>query len=212
MLLSLLLAAPSMALAQTGAPEPDWIIQRLQRPTPMSTPFVEVRDSPLLRAPMRISGSYSRPDASTLVREVAVPYRETTTITAGTGSTPGQARIQRGNSTRTVSMARVPQLATLQASFGAMLSGDVAQIRQHYSLRSSGTRNEWTLLLTPSDRGVAAHVRDITLYGRGAELRCIETRPAQGNEVQRTLLASAAQNATNVQDSARLTSLCRTGR
>ncbi|MDO5506296.1 MAG: fatty acyl CoA synthetase [Pseudoxanthomonas suwonensis] len=199
-------------MAQATELDPDWIVQRLQRPAPMSTPFVELRDSPLLKAPLRIAGEYRRPDTATLVREVRVPYREVTTITAGSGTTPGQARIQRGASTRTVSMARVPQLAALQASFGAMLSGDAARIRQHYAMQASGTRQDWRLLLTPTDKGVAAHVRDITLYGRGAELRCIETRPAQGNETQRTLLAGTAQTAGDVQDSTRLTALCRQGR
>lgn len=187
-------------------------MQRLQRPTPMSTPFVEVRDSPLLKAPLRISGEYRRPDADTLQREVRSPYQELTTISAGRNGAPGSARIQRGSKVRTLSMARVPQLASLQASFGAMLSGDVQRIREHYELRSSGDRQAWTLLMTPTDKGVAGHVRDITLYGRGSELRCIETRPAQGNEIQRTLLAGAAQAAASVQDSAGLTALCREGR
>lgn len=200
-----------LASAQGTTPDPDWIVQRLQQPTPMQTPFVELRDSPLLRSPLRISGEYRRPDAGTLVRDVRTPYREVTTITTGSNGAPGQARIQRGNSSRTVSMARVPQLATLQASFGAMLSGDIAHIRRYYELRSSGTQQAWTLLLTPTDKAVAAHVRDITLYGRGAELRCIETRPAQGNETQRTLLAGTAQRASDVQDGARLATLCRNG-
>ena len=207
-----LLALSATSLAQPATVDADWIVQRLQRPTPMSTPFVEVRDSPLLKAPLRIAGEYRRPDGATLVREVRTPYGETTTITTGRDGAPGQARIQRGSSTRTVSMARVPQLAALQASFGAMLSGDAAQIRRHYSLRASGSQQAWTLLMTPTDTGVAAHVRDITLHGRGAALRCIETRPTQGNEVQRTLLASTAQTAGNVQDAARLTVLCREGR
>lgn len=186
----------------------DWILGRLARPAPMRTSFVEIRDSKLLKAPLRLSGEYLRPRADTLVREVRAPYVETTTIVTGkTG--PGQATIARGGRQRTFSLARVPELAALQASFGALLSGDRAQLQRHYALRSDGTRERWTLVLTPTDPGVAGKIRDITLYGRGSELRCIETRPAQGSERQRTLLATAARAATADMTATALTALCR---
>ena len=59
----------------------------------------------------------------------------------------------------------------------------------------------------PKDAQLAAKVRDIVLRGRGAELRCIETRPAKG-ELQRTLLAGAARAAGNAADGAALAALC----
>ena len=85
----------------------------------MRTGFVELRDSRMLKQPLRIAGEYRRPDAQTLVREVRSPYAETTTIRAG------EATIARaGHSPRHFSLTRVPALAGLQASFGALLSGD----------------------------------------------------------------------------------------
>jgi hypothetical protein len=102
----------------------------------------------------------------------------------------------------------VPELAGLQAGFGALLSGDRTQLEQHYRLASEGVRQHWTLTLTPKDAGFAAKVRDITLYGRGAELRCIETTPAAGSEVQRTLQAGAAADAAEASTGAALATLC----
>ena len=205
----LLHAATRPAIAQPAEArvDSDWILGKLARPAPMRTSFVEIRDSKLLKAPLRLSGEYLRPRADTLVREVRAPYVETTTIVTGKAG-PGQATIVRGGKQRTFSLARVPELAALQASFGALLSGDRARLERHYRLRSSGTRQHWTLLLTPTDKGVAGKIRDITLYGRGTELRCIETRPAQGSEVQRTLLATAARAAGNVADADALATLC----
>lgn len=204
-----MLMAACFAPAMAQNADSDWILQKLARPAPMRTDFVELRDSPLLKAPLRLSGEYRRPDANTLVREVRAPYAETTTIVTGHNG-PGKATIARsGKSPRTFSLARVPELAALQASFGALLAGDQRQLQQHYSLRTSGTRQQWTMLLTPTDKAVAGKVRDIALYGRGAELRCIETRPAQGTEVQRTLLASAARGALAAMDAQVLTALCR---
>lgn len=173
----------------------------------MRTGFVELRDSTLLKAPLRIEGEYRRPSRDTLVREVRRPYAETTTIRAG------EASIARaGKSPRTFSLSRVPELAGLQSSFGALLSGDRKLLEQHYRLASEGTRQRWTLTLTPTDAQFATKVRDITLYGRGAELRCIETRPAEASDVQRTLLAGAARDAADAGTGVALAALCHNDR
>lgn len=201
----------SAALARTAAAEPTtakvdagWILQALAQPAPMQTDFVELRGSPLLKKPLRIEGQYQRPDAATLVRDVRSPYLETTTLRQG------QASIARpGKPPRTFALSRVPELAQLQASFGALLSGDRTQLEKQYRLAPQGTREEWTLVLTPLDAKLKGTLRDITLHGRDDELRCIETRPAKG-DLQRTLLGTAAKSATGAQTSEALANLCRT--
>lgn len=196
--------ASSAPEAAAQAADAGWILQKLARPAPTSTDFVELRDSKLLKQPLRLAGVYARPDADTLVREVQSPYAETTTIRAG------EATIARaGKSPRRFSLSRAPELAGLQASFGALLSGDRATLEKFYRLDAQGTRQRWTMTLTPKDAALAAKVRDIALYGRGAELRCIETRPAEGVEAQRTLLAGAARAAADATASPALQALCR---
>jgi hypothetical protein len=196
--------APAPAAAESPQPvDAGWILAKLARPVPSRTGFVELRDSKLLKAPLRIAGEYRRPDADTLVREVRAPYAETTTIHAG------EVSIARaGKSPRSFALSRAPELAGLQASFGALLSGDRAQLERHYALASQGSRERWTLVLVPRDAAMAAKVQAIALYGRGAELRCIETRPAAAGEVQRTLLAGAAREAIDVTTGAALAALC----
>ena len=109
------------------------------------------------------------------MREVRAPYAETTTIVSGKAG--GEVTIARaGHAPRTFSLSRVPELGGLQASFGALLSGDRILLEQHYRIASDGSRQHWTLTLAPKDAAFAAKVRDIVLHGRGAELRCIETR------------------------------------
>ena len=194
--------------AQTA--DSGWILKALARPAPMRTDFVEVRDSPLLKAPLRLSGEYRRPREDTLVREVRAPYRETTTIaTSKTG--PGEATIVRpGKAPRTFPLSRAPELAGLQGSFGALLAGDRAQLERIYRVSAQGDRARWTLILSPKDKALAARVREIALYGQGVELRCIETRPPKG-EAQRTLLASAALAVNAGTDARGFERLCRNG-
>ena len=206
LLLSPVLPAPAFAADTPATPasraDAEWILSRLARPAPMRTGFVEVRGSALLKAPLRLTGEYRRPDGDTLVREVRAPYAETTTIRAG------DVRIERnGRGARTFSLSRPPELAALQASFGALLAGDRALLEKHYTIDTRGSRSAWTMALAPRDAAVSAKLRGITLHGRGAELRCIETRPTQG-DVQRTLLAGAARAAETVSDAAALAALC----
>lgn len=207
LLACLLVAGPLSAAppdAATTGVEADWVLARLARPAPMRTGFVELRGSPLLKAPLRIEGEYQRPREGTLVREVRVPYAETTTIRAG------EVQIARaGKSPRTFSLSRAPELGGLQASFGALLSGDRALLEQHYRIAVDGTRERWTLVLTPKQKQVAlaATLRSVVLRGRGAELRCIETQPTKG-DLQRTLLAGAARSAAGITDAGALRALC----
>jgi hypothetical protein len=201
-------AAPEAGAA--AAVDADWILQKLARPAPVRTAFVELRGSAMLKAPLRIEGEYQRPDRDTLVRAVRSPYVETTTLRNG------EATIARaGKTPRKFALSRVPELAGLQASFGALLSGDRALLEKHYRLTPQGTRQQWTLVLAPLDAQMKASVRDITLYGRGAELRCIETRPLKG-DLQRTLLAGAANDAAKAgsgkaSSADALAGLCRAG-
>lgn len=169
----------------------------------MRTAFVELRGSRLLKSPLRIEGEYQRPQGDVLVRQVRAPYAETSTIRGGS------VTIARGASAKTYSLDRAPELAGLQASFGALLSGDRALLERHFRVASTGTRERWTLRLTPREKAMAARVRELALHGRGAELRCIETHPVKG-DVQRTLLAGAARDAAGVRDAAALAALCTT--
>lgn len=212
-----MLAAVATAASAAEAATPadpattGWILEKLARPAPMSTAFVELRESRMLKNPLRLSGEYRRPEDGVLVREVRVPYAETTTIVSNKAGA-GEATIERaGRAPRTFPLSRAPELAGLQDSFGALLSGDRTLLESIYRLRSDGTRQRWTLQLTPTGAELAARLQTITLYGQGAELRCIETRMADGTEPQRTLLASAARAAADDLDGAGLARLCHRG-
>ena len=206
--LTILLLATAAATVQAApdkigaAVDPSWILAKLQRPLPASTPFLELRGSRLLKSPLKISGRYLRPDAETLVRDVTSPYQEATTLRGG------EARVARaGQPVRRFQLARAPELAALQASFGALLSGDRVQLERHYNVTASGTTGHWQLRLTPKDAAMAAKTTTIVLHGHGSELRCIETRTPVG-EPQRTLLAGAAHAGAAIADVQALAALC----
>jgi hypothetical protein len=204
--LCLALAGALLPAAVAGAEpalDPEPILRALARPAPSRTPFVEVRGSAMLKTPLRVQGEYRREADGRLVRQVLSPYVETTTLSAG------QAVIERsGRPPRTIALAQVPELAAVQAGFGALLAGDRELLLRTYSVQASGLRERWHLRLVPRQAQMAAGLRHIDLYGRGSELRCVESQPAKGS-AQRTLMAGAAAQASGVTETQALAALCR---
>ncbi|UNK58971.1 fatty acyl CoA synthetase [Pseudoxanthomonas daejeonensis] len=199
----------AVALPCAAAPEPapvaldaGWVLQAVARPAPSHTPFVELRDSPMLKKPLRLEGEYRRQVDGSLVRQVNAPYVETTTLAAG------EAVVERqGRAPRRIALQQAPELAAIQAGFGALLAGDRDLLQKTYTVQAGGAREQWTLRLVPRDPRLATSLRHIDLYGRGIELRCVESHPAKG-EPQRTLMAGAAAAATGIDDAAALAALC----
>jgi hypothetical protein len=179
--------------------DPASIVRALARPAPSAVQFIELRDSALLKQALQVSGEYRRPDNDTLVREVHAPYHETATLRAG------MALIEReGKPPQHFEVSRVPELSALQISFGALLAGDLPALQAHYQVQALGSSRHWTLRLTPLDPALGKRVQALALYGDGAQLRCIETRPARG-QPQRTLLGTVAAplTAATIADSCR---------
>ena len=198
------LLAPACAPAATG-PGADWILQAVARPAPSRTVFVELRESPMLKQPLRLQGEYRRETDGRLVRQVHAPYAETTTLA------DGEAVVERaGRAPRRIALSQVPELMAVQAGFGALLAGDRELLRTTYEVEAGGTREQWTLRLLPRDPRLARSLTRIDLYGRGAELRCVESHPAKGPP-QRTLMAGAAAAADGVAEPAALAALCHGG-
>lgn len=201
--LALACALAWSAIATAAATvDADWILQAIARPAPSRTVFVELRESPMLKQPLRLEGEYRRETDGRLLRQVNAPYAETTTLA------DGEAVIERaGRAPRRIALARVPELAAVQAGFGALLAGDRERLLETYDVQAGGAREQWTLRLVPRDPRLAASLVRIDLYGRGAELRCVESHPAKGAP-QRTLMAGAAAEASGVSDAAALAALC----
>lgn len=139
--------------------------------------FREERGSALLDAPLVLEGTLARPGDGVLVREVASPYVETTTIR---GEEVTLARD--GERTRTFSLRRAPELGGLLASFQALVEADRGLLERHYALALEGDAAGFALVLTPRERRLARRVARVTLLGADAALRCLHLEQADGGE------------------------------
>ncbi|WP_343203248.1 LolA-related protein [Xylella fastidiosa] len=201
----LILLCSVVPLLVTAANEPDdvtRILKVLAHSESVSIPFLELRSSALLKTQLRVRGYYRWLNVQTLVREVTVPYHEVTTLR------DGKVFLERdGQKRRDFDLSHVPELAGLYTGFSALLSGNRALLERNFRVRAEGTQDGWQLHLAPVDATLAQQVHEVRLYGRGADLICMESVPARG-DVQRTLLAGAAQAATEAGNAATLAALC----
>ena len=172
--------------ATAAGSELDAILQRLARPAPSSTPFIEARFSELLSRPLVVSGELQYLGPGSLVRVVEKPYRERTEIRGNS------VTVRRGDGPpQHFSLDQAPQMQSLVTSFSALLAGDVATLRRTFALDLHGSPSDWTIGLTPLDPRVHESIRSILVSGSGGEPRCLTTYQAN-DDVDLMLLAQAA--------------------
>lgn len=202
------LAPALMALSAANPPTLDAdaaaLIARLARPAPAVTDYVEVRFVDLLTRPLQLHGELEYRGDASLVKRVAEPYRETTTIAAG------QVTIERsGKPTRRFALTRAPELAAFLESFAALLGGDTARLAQTYDIRVTHDAGHWRLTLTPRAARLRKHLAEIAVDGSADTPRCFSVQEASGDAS--VLLVEAAAKATLTQAPTResLAALCR---
>ena len=137
------------------------------------------------------------------MREVRAPYAETTTIRAG------EVVIARaGKAPRKFSLSRAPELAGLQASFGALLAA-IARNCRSLSHRHSGYAQRWTMLLTPKDAQLAAQCATSACTGRARNYAHRNRSHPRRHPAH--LAASAARAVQASSDANAVLALCRGG-
>ena len=172
------LAATLSLTATVGfaAPDPDALLQRLARPAPATTAFVEVHFSPLLSRPLIVSGELQYDGPDSLGRTVNKPYSEHTEIHGD------QVSVTRGSGkARIFSLQRAPDLKTLLTSFSALLGGNRAQLERNFNFNVDGDDAHWSIGLTPRDSRVSQRVTRITITGQAAHPRCMTTIAPDGS-------------------------------
>lgn len=164
------LAATLLGLGTARADEVDVLLRQLVRPAPDEVPFVEVRFSPLLEAPVVASGKLEYLAPGRLARHVVDPFREDTLIDGD------EVVLSReGERERRFSLRRAPELRGLLSSFSAILSGDAAALREAFdlSLAPGAASGSWTLRLSPRDEGLRRRLGDIAVSGSEGTVSCI---------------------------------------
>jgi hypothetical protein len=163
-------------IASAADPGTGALLDRLARPAPETTPFVEVRYSALLTEPLVVAGELEHRDDGALVRRVLEPYRETTTLLGE------NVTVERdGGRPRRFSLDRAPELRGILNSFGAILKGDRATLEQHFEIASSESENAWRIDLVPRGDKLRARLARVRVDGHADRANCMTMEEPDGD-------------------------------
>jgi hypothetical protein len=167
---------PMLLLAtRAAALDADALVARLARPAPASIAFTEVRLSPLLRAPLIVSGELEFSGPTSLDRHVRQPYREDTAIRGES------VRVEReGEPPRSFGLKRAPELRGLLTGFSSLLTGDAAGLRRSFEVQADGTEESWALQLVPLDPRARRRLQKMAIVGHDVTPRCFSLLNAEG--------------------------------
>ena len=143
---------------------------------PAHTTYTEVRFVHLLKKPLVLHGELDYGGAGKLGKSVTAPYRETLHVD---GDAVTLAR--EGNGERHFPLDRAPELHALLAGFSALLGGDAAALRQHFEVALAQDGAHWTLTLTPTEAGLAKHLKRMRVDGAGNEPACFALDESNGD-------------------------------
>lgn len=189
MIRRVLLAMVPLLLPATRAAalDADALVTRLARPAPARIAFTEVRLSPLLRAPLIVSGELEFAGPTSLDRHVRQPYREDTAIRGES------VRVEReGEPARSFGLKRAPELRGLLTGFSSLLTGDTAGLKRSFAVQAEGTEESWTLQLVPLDARARRRLQKMEIVGHDVTPRCFSLLNAEGS-ANVMLLGEAAE-------------------
>jgi hypothetical protein len=130
--------------------------------------YSEVRRVAVLQKPLQLSGTllYTRP--ARIEKHQTLPFKEVTKVDGD------RLTLEREGKTREVRLQNAPLIAALVESLRATLAGDGTELERLYSVRVEGTRQRWTLALTPREIEIAGVVKSIAIAGSGSRVARIE--------------------------------------
>lgn len=156
------------ATAQTGVFDIPQLMQILAGIETSESTFHERKILSLLNEPLISSGTllYRRPD---YIERLTMKPKQERFVYEG-----GKVTIETAGRHRQFQFNDQPVLGAFVESIRASLAGDESALRRHYLLRLSGTRDGWTLDMSPLAPDLLSRVRLIRISGMKNRIRQVE--------------------------------------
>lgn len=141
--------------------------------------FREERYFRHLTAPIILTGTLSYTATGRLVKSVETPRKERlvvdgdTLIIHGPGNEPP----------RTALLSDMPALAGTIIAMRAILSGDVATLRRHFTVSMTGVVHDWRVTLVPKPGPIRQRIARITVNGTAGSPSRFEVRQPDGDRI-----------------------------
>jgi hypothetical protein len=175
---ALLAAAPAAPAADWGIAE---LMQGLAQRGAERALFVEKKFIAILDQPLESSGELRYVPPDRLEKRTLRPRPEALVLDGD------RLAIERGNQKHVFRLQDYPDIAAVIESLRGTLAGDRKALERVYRLELHGSRERWTLVMLPSDAGLAALVLRIDVSGSGDRVRAIEILQADGDRSVMTI-------------------------
>jgi outer membrane lipoprotein-sorting protein len=137
--------------------------------------FTEKKFISILDQPVESSGELLFVPPSRLEKRTLKPMVETLVLDRDV------LTVERQMQRHVLQLKDYPEVAGMTESIRATLAGDRQALERAYRLTLEGSRNRWTLVLTPLDTRVASVVARIRMEGTRDEVRTVEILQADGD-------------------------------
>jgi hypothetical protein len=151
------------------------LMDLLANATHGSATFTEKKYISILDLPVESSGELLFVPPARLEKRTLKPKVETLVL-------DGDAlTVERQLQRHVLQLRDYPEVAAMIVSIRATLAGDRTALEGVYRLNLEGSRERWTLVLTPLDTRVGSVIARIRMEGRLGEVRTVEILQADGD-------------------------------
>lgn len=176
-----------LAVLWSGLVQADWntatLMKALAERPAGQVRYSETKHSALLKEPLRMSGTLRYKKPSFLEKHVQTPFEEILTVD-GERLTWEKPTAQKKHE---LALRDYPAIRGFIESMRSTLNGDARTLERFYKIRLDGNKQQWTLVLLPSDIDMAQFIRVIRIRGSKARISAIEIEESSGDRSLMTL-------------------------
>ncbi len=174
LIVSVLLSCACMG-AQAADITMEQLMTGLSQAKPAKVNFTEKKYISALDRPIESSGEMLFTPPDKLIKRTFKPKPEVMTLNRDT------IVLERGKNKYTMQLGDSPELAALVESIRATLAGDRRALEFNFVVALQGSRENWTMMLTPSNQDALQKVKRIRMAGSQFEVREIEVLQGDGD-------------------------------
>lgn len=175
-LLPLLLAVPAVLLAQSR-PTPEALTAHLNKASLLHVGFTQSRTLAALSRPLKSSGSLVVSREKGVIWQVSKPLQLTIVV-----GPKGMLEVDASGRKKLQTSKEMPMVAQMGRIMKALLEGRWSVLDDFFSVSAEGTKDKWTIILTPKPQ-TAAFIKGVRVSG-GAYLERIQVEEASKDRME----------------------------
>jgi len=152
------------------------ILGEIDTPRNEPIPFIEKRQSQLLKEPLILYGEVLFTPDGVLSKRIERPFSERVTISADSMEMERKGRVRR------VSLDKRAGVKVFYAGMRALLDGDTDALFELFDVSTSvGEEANWTIGLIPKEADLRTFVVQLTISGQGGQVLTVHTDQPGGD-------------------------------